>query len=88
MAYTKFKENESIEKCPKCGNNTKFNIQSRQISEDCCEIWAVCSCGYDPTEFDTGERIEDTWGHINSDTAKMSIMSWNGLIIEKRGGNK
>lgn len=45
----KLKDGSQVEKCPKCGNNIEFDIHSQQVAEDCCEIWASCVCGFDPT---------------------------------------
>lgn len=65
----KYKPNNVITQCPKCGNNTEFTIHSDYCAEDCCEVWAVCKCGYDPTseEGETGNRVEDFWGDIEND---------------------
>lgn len=76
-----FKPNNEIEKCPKCGNNTEFVVKSNQVCEDGCEIWAVCKCGYDPTEHSYGCRIEDVWGTIDKYSINSAIsVTWNGMI--------
>ena len=76
-----YADNAIIEKCPKCGNNTHFNIHSQQVAIDTCNIWAECKCGYDPTEKNL-DRYENVWGAINVETAKMAIMCWNDAIVE------
>lgn len=53
----KYKPNEFITPCPKCGNNTEFTVYSDYCAEDCCEIWAVCKCGFDPTTEEKGNDI-------------------------------
>lgn len=78
-----FKPNTYIHKCPKCGNNTTFTIHSDYCAEDCCEIWAVCKCGYDPTmeEKAFGSRFEDVWGGVDDDNCKDAITySWNEVL--------
>src|SRR4051812_42794165 len=81
-----YKPNEYIKPCPECGNNTKFTIHSEQCCEDCCEIWAVCNCGYDLTSYEnfgSGNRIEDVWGGCSDDNCKDAIdITWNELIEE------
>jgi len=73
-----FKPGDYIEKCPKCGNNTDFTIKSDYCAEDCCEIWAVCKCGFDPTAEAWGCRLEDVWGGVGDDNCKDAIdVSWN-----------
>ena len=78
----KYKSNTSIAICPKCGNNTEFTIRSEQVSEDCCDIWAICKCGYDPTEGDTGNRVEDTWGGVDDGNCQLAICyAWSETIV-------
>lgn len=77
----KLKENDYVHKCPKCGNNTEFTIKSNYCSEDCCEIWVCCKCGYDPTSDNTKNRLEDVWGGCDDDNCKDAITNvWNELI--------
>lgn len=46
--------------CPICGHN-KIKGNSRQVSEDCCEMWFECEkCGYDPAGI--CDRVETIWG--------------------------
>jgi len=79
----KYKSNETILKCPKCGNNTEFEIVSDYCAEDCCEIYAVCKCGYDPTQEPSamGNRLEDVWGGCSDENCKDAILvSWNETL--------
>lgn len=55
------KPNPKVPKCPKCGNNTIFKCYSDYCAEDCCEIWATCNCGFEPSN---GDRVEDVWGGV------------------------
>lgn len=76
-----FKENTFIEPCPKYGNNTRFTVKSEQVAEDCCDIWAVCICGFDPTAEDTMARVEDVWGGVDRDNAEDAIrFAWNEVL--------
>ena len=79
----KYKPNEFIKPCPKCGNNTEFKIHSDYCAEDCCEIWAVCKCGFDPTEEEKGygNRLEDVWGGVDDNNCQDAItFSWNDTL--------
>jgi len=79
----KYKENEFIKPCHKCGNNTEFTIHSEYCAEDCCEIWAVCKCGYDPTneEGGFGNRVEDIWGGCSAENCQDAIRyAWNETL--------
>ena len=82
----KYKQNEFIKPCPKCGNNTEFTIRSEQVCDDGCEIWAICKCGYDPTSYDeagSGYRVEDVWGGCNDDNCQDAIrFAWNDTLDE------
>lgn len=76
-----FKPNNTVTPCPKCGNNTVFDIHSEQCAEDCCDIWATCKCGYNPTSERHLDRIEDTWGSLNDDMCKGAVLyTWNEII--------
>lgn len=81
-----FKPNEIIEKCPKCGNNTRFTINSQQVQEDCCEIWAICKCGFDPTSHEnlgSGNRVESVMGRCDDDNCRDAVQyAWNDTIHE------
>jgi hypothetical protein len=74
-------KNESIEKCPNCGNNTEFVAHSMQVAEDCCDVWIVCKCGFDPTENKIGHRLEDVWGSLGRETILMALEVWNDEIL-------
>lgn len=75
----KYKPNEFIKPCPKCGNNTEFTVISEQVCEDCCEIWAECKCGHCPSG--SNDRIEDVWGGCSDDNCKDAICTtWNPLV--------
>lgn len=75
------KENDQIEKCPKCGNNTEFVAHSTQVCEDSCDIWVVCKCGYDPTENKCGHRLEDVWGSLDKDNILTALDIWNDELV-------
>jgi len=83
MVEFKLKENNLVIKCPNCGNNTKFIAHSQQVSEDCCEVWIECKCGYDPTSEKIGTRYEDVWGGVHESNVRIAIECWNDAIIEK-----
>lgn len=80
----KYKQNEVISKCPKCQNNTEFTVISEQVAEDCCEIWAVCKCSFDPTNYNevgSAYRVESVWGGVDDDDCQDAILnSWNEAI--------
>lgn len=79
----KFKPNTEVTPCPYCNNNTEFVAHSDQIAEDCCEVWVVCACGYDPTANKPGYRFEDVWGGVGDDNVTMAIQVWNDIIIDE-----
>ena len=75
----KYKPNEYITPCPKCGNNTEFIIHSQRCAEDCCEIWAECKCGHTPSS--SNDRIEDVWGGCSDENCIDAIsITWNELL--------
>lgn len=76
------KENTQIEKCPKCGNNTEFTAKSEYCAEDCCEVWVVCKCGYDPTAYKIGHKMEDVWGSLDKGNIYAALDIWNEEILE------
>lgn len=79
--HIKYKENNYILPCPKCSNNTEFVVKSNQVSEDACDIWAACKCGYDPTSEETMNRIDDVWGGVDNDNCEDAInFTWNDII--------
>jgi len=74
------KENDEIERCPKCDNNTEFIAYSKQVAEDVCNVWMVCKCGYDPTAENTLLRYEDVWGGVDKENCLMALECWNDAI--------
>lgn len=78
----KFKEGSVITPCPKCGNKTEFVAKSDYCAEDCCEVWIVCKCGFDP--FEGGNRLEDVWGGVGDDNVKWAINEWNELLSSEQ----
>ena len=83
MSKRKFKINNPklAESCPKCQNSTEFEVVNRQFSEDCCEIYLECKCGFDPTFDDTSSRFEDVWGGLGEDEIIMALAVWNELVL-------
>lgn len=83
MGTKKFnlKKNTQIEKCPKCGNNTEFTAHSEQCAIDTCDVWVVCKCGYDPTQYKIGHRLEDVWGSLDKETIHDALHVWNEEIL-------
>jgi len=73
----KCKEGADVEPCPKCGNKTEFTIHSDYCAEDCCEVWAVCKCGYETQD---GERFEDVWGGCDDNNCVAAMACWNAAI--------
>jgi len=79
--YKITEEEAEVVPCPKCGNKTDFACHSNQFAEDCCEIWVVCKCGYDPTATNTNERLEDVYGGTDKDIFLSALeFCWNDLI--------
>lgn len=76
------KQNQVIKKCPKCGNNTSFVGRSEQVAEDICDVWVECKCGYDPTQYKIGHRLEDVWGTIDNENLSLALDIWNEEIEE------
>jgi hypothetical protein len=79
----KLSPNDTVAKCPKCGNNTEFEANSLQVAEDCCEVWVVCACGFDPTSELSGSRYEDTWGGVDNANIRMALDCWNDAIADE-----
>ena len=79
LEYTLSNE-EWITECPECGNKTRFNTRSRQVSEDFCEVWVECICGYDPTAGNTETRYQDPWGGVHEDNVQVALKRWNDAI--------
>lgn len=74
------KKNTRVTPCPKCGNNTSFTGYSDYCAEDCCNVWVVCQCGYDPTADDTDKRLEDVWGGVSDDMIMAALSCWNDAL--------
>lgn len=72
----RLKPNKRIKPCPKCGNNTRFTLNAEQCAVDCCEIFVVCQCGYEPTN-EIGDRYEDVWGYMDTNAAMVALDCWN-----------
>jgi hypothetical protein len=83
MTQIRLAPNNSIDPCPRCGNNTSFEAHSAQVTEDCCNVWVVCVCGYDPTSDDSGDRYEDVWGALNHTTIMWALDCWNSAIRDR-----
>lgn len=77
---------ENVAPCPKCSNREEFVVHSNQCAEDCCEVWAVCKCGFDPTEEHTDYRLEDVWGGVGDDNCAAAVDCWNDAIVGLFGG--
>lgn len=79
----RLKKNESISKCPKCGNNTRFDAHSVRGGEDFCEIFVVCACGYDPTCETWGHRVESVMGELSRFNIEQALFyGWNAALEE------
>lgn len=76
----KLNPNTIVVKCPVCENNTEFAAESLQVSGDSCEVWVICSCGFDPTCGKVGYRYEDTWGGTGNGNVRMALECWNDAI--------
>lgn len=75
--------NNQITPCPKCGQNRDFFAKAMQVAEDYCEVWIECKCGFDPTELNTGYRVEDVWGSLDDGNIHCAISaSWNDAIAD------
>lgn len=72
---------EGIEPCPKCTNHQEFVGVTQQVAEDCCEVWIVCKCGYDPSQGNDRYRLEDVWGALDAPTLSCALHNcWNAAI--------
>lgn len=69
--------------CPQCKNTLEFTIHSEQVCEDGCEVWAVCKCGFDPSEKDTGYRMESVMGGCSDENCIDAIDCWNYAIRDQ-----
>lgn len=70
--------NTSVVCCPRCRNNTMFEAHSEQVSEDCCEVWVVCKCGFDPHSY--GDRYETPYGDTSRANVMVALSCWNDAI--------
>jgi hypothetical protein len=84
MGQTRFniKNNGSICACPKCLNDKEFICKSRQVAEDCCEVWVECKCGFDPTFGNGMKRLEDVWGERGRGQIVTCLDIWSDEIKE------
>jgi len=83
MRRFELNKNTQVEPCPQCGQNEIFEGHSQQVAEDCCEVWVICKCGYDPTAHNTDYRMEDVWGGTDNNNMMAALScSWNEPINE------
>lgn len=78
----KLKPNDSVTPCPRCGNNVAFTCHSQQVAEDCCEVWVVCECGFDPFEGRSGHKLEDAMGGCDGDNCINALGCWNTSVLD------
>lgn len=71
--------NKGATPCPKCDNSKDFIIHSCQVAEDCCEIYAVCKCGYKPKD----NEVEDVWGGTSDDNCIDAMSAWNDSLTNQ-----
>lgn len=72
--------NSIVKPCKKCGNNTKFTFCSTKITNAYYQLYLVCQCGYDPTEYNHQARGEDVPDDIASDRLTVALWYWNRAI--------
>lgn len=86
MGEKKFniKGESKITPCPTRGNNKEFVAKSQQVSEDCCDIWVQCKCGFDPTAEKSLHRVEDVWGTLDTENILTALGVWDELILESK----
>ncbi len=85
MATTRrftLKPNTTVTPCPRCGNNTRFTGCSVQVAEDCCEVYVVCQCSYDPTERNSIHRFEDVWGGVDDERLMAALSCWDSALAD------
>lgn len=85
MATTRrftLKPNTSVTPCPRCSNNTVFTGCAVQVAEDCCEVYVICQCNYDPTEQNTDHRLEDVWGSVDDENLMAALSCWNAALAD------
>ena len=84
----RLKPNERYDACPKCGNNTEFTCHSEQVAEDCCEVWVVCKCGYDPFNIiGPSYRFEDAMGGTYKEIFLAALDCWNDAVRKHQEQN-
>ncbi|MGL5489176.1 hypothetical protein [Aeromonas veronii] len=76
------KPNGTVTACPRCSNNTEFIGCSIQVVEDCCEVFVICRCNFDPTEQNTDHRYEDVMGSLNHDNLMVALSCWNRALAD------
>lgn len=77
MTRRRIKTKKGAEPCPTCGNSTEFVIHSEQVAEDCCEVYAVCTCGHATPPLD---RYEDVMGGTDDSACIMALRCWNDSV--------
>lgn len=99
MKAVKLDPNHNVTSCPMCGNNTDFNLHVRtglagpgpdySTAGFHYMVWAVCECGYDPTDDDT-RYIEvlgpkDTASSLLADRFNIiaALACWNAAIYDR-----
>ena len=63
-------------------NNTEFIGCSIQVVEDCCEVFVICRCNFDPTEQNTDHRYEDVMGSLDHDNLMVALSCWNRALAD------
>lgn len=76
------KPNRSVTACPRCGNNTEFTGRSIRVVEDCCEVFVICRCNFDPTEQNTDHRYEDVMGSLDDGNLMVALRCWNRALAD------
>lgn len=80
------KPSSVLKPCQQCGNNTKFFFYSIQMPEARYQLYLVCQCGYDPTEYNNSARGEDVPDDNFEDRLTVAMWYWNRAI--EAAGNK
>lgn len=78
-------ENNTVTRCPKCGQNRVFTLHAVQFSEDCCETFVVCVCGFEATSGSKGDRYENVWGELDEPAARVALSCWNDALAAQSG---
>ena len=77
------KPNSTVTACPRCGNNTEFTACSVQVAEDCCEVFVICRCRFDPTGQNTDHRFEDVMGSLGDSNLMVALSCWDCALAEE-----